>query len=90
MPEGMPSAMDYLRWLSTEISSLLDMFGGINENFITAVVKGVLIMAGSYVDLDALQDVAIASGVAKWWRSFGYNYMLDAIHAMLHEVITNV
>jgi hypothetical protein len=47
MPEGEPSAMDYLRWLSTEISGLPDMFGGVNENFITAVVEGALVMAGS-------------------------------------------
>jgi hypothetical protein len=63
MPEGEPSAADYLRWLSTEISGLPDMFGGINENFITAVVEGVLVMAGSSVDLDALQEATAASGV---------------------------
>jgi hypothetical protein len=42
MPEGEPSSADYLRWLSTEISSLLDMFGGVNENFATTAIKGAL------------------------------------------------
>jgi hypothetical protein len=40
MPEGEPSAVDDLRWLSTEISGLPDMFGGVNENFATASVEG--------------------------------------------------
>jgi hypothetical protein len=107
MLEGEPSTADYLHWLSTEISGLLDMFGGVNENFITAAVEGALILASSSVDLDALQDAAAASGVdilpmehdvcraacavsKKWWRSFGYNYVLDAIRARLHEVVTDV
>jgi hypothetical protein len=83
------------------------MFGGVNENFITAAIEGALIMAGSSVDLDALQDAAAASGVdilpverdvcraarmvsKKWWHSFGYNYVLDAIHARLREVVADV
>jgi hypothetical protein len=49
--------------VSTKISGLPDMFGGINENFITAAGEGVLVMAGSSVGLDALQDAAAASGV---------------------------
>jgi hypothetical protein len=63
MPEGEPSAADYLCWLSTEISGPPDMFGGVNENFITAAVKGALVMAVSSVDLDALQDAAATSRV---------------------------
>jgi hypothetical protein len=63
MPEGEPSARDYLHWLSTEMSGLPDMFGGVNENFITAAVEGALVMAGSSVDLDTLQDAAAISGV---------------------------
>jgi hypothetical protein len=39
------------------------MFGGVNENFVTATIKGALVMAGSSVDLDALQDAAAASEV---------------------------
>jgi hypothetical protein len=83
------------------------MFGGVNENFVTAAIEGALIMAGSSVDLDALQDAAAASGVdilpaerdvrraarmvsKKWWCSFGYNYVLDAIHARLCEVVAAV
>jgi hypothetical protein len=62
MPEGEPSALDYLRWLSTEISGLSGMFGGVNENFVTAAVEGALVMAGDSVDLDALQSTATESG----------------------------
>jgi hypothetical protein len=54
MPEGEPLAVDNLHWLSTEISGLPDMFGGVYENFVTVVVEGALIMAGDSVDLDAL------------------------------------
>jgi hypothetical protein len=103
MPEDEPSATDYLRWLSTEISSLLDMFGGINENFATAAVEGALAMVGDSVDLEVVQDVAVSSGadvlpagrdvqrsvcavVKNWWCSFGYTYVLAAIHAK-HEKV---
>jgi hypothetical protein len=54
MLEGEPSAKDYLCWLSIKISGLPDMFGGINENFVTAAVEGALVMVGDSVDLDAL------------------------------------
>jgi hypothetical protein len=54
MPKGEPSTADYLRWLSTDISSLPDMFGGVNENFATAAVEGA-------VDLEAMQDAAVSS-----------------------------
>jgi hypothetical protein len=63
MPEGEPLATDYLPCLSTEISSLADMFGGVNENFVTAAIEDALVMAGSSVDLDALQDAVAASRV---------------------------
>jgi hypothetical protein len=26
----------------------------------------------------------------KWWRSFGYNYVLGAIRTKLHEVTANI
>jgi hypothetical protein len=39
------------------------MFGGVNENFVTAAIEGVLMMAGDSVDLNALQGVATKSGV---------------------------
>jgi hypothetical protein len=62
IPEGEPSAVDYLCWLSTEISGLLDMFGGINENFVTTRVEGALMMVRNSIDLDALQGAAAESG----------------------------
>jgi hypothetical protein len=63
MPEGEPSAVDYLHRLSMEISGFSGMFGGINENFVTAVVDSALVMAGDSVDLYALQSVAAESGL---------------------------
>jgi hypothetical protein len=80
------------------------MFGGINDNFITATVEGALVMAGDSVDLDALQSTATESGAdvlpverdvqttawamsKKWWCSFGYNYVLAAIHAAHEKVL---
>jgi hypothetical protein len=62
MPKGEPSTADYLCWLSIEISSLPDMFGGINENFATVAIEGAVVMAGDSVDLDALQSTAAESG----------------------------
>jgi hypothetical protein len=62
MPEGEPSAADYLRWVSTDISDLLDMFGSVNENLSTTAVKGALTMAANSVDLEAVQDVVVSSG----------------------------
>jgi hypothetical protein len=99
--------VDYLRWLSTEIFGLPDMFGGVNENFVTAAVEGAIVVAGLSVDLVALQDATATSGVdilpaehnvrwvaravsKKWWCSFGYDYVLDAIRAKLHEVVANI
>jgi hypothetical protein len=49
-----PSAMDYLRWLLEEVSSPLEMFSGVNENFATVAIEGALAMAGDSVDLDAV------------------------------------
>jgi hypothetical protein len=66
MPEGEPSAVDYIRWLSIEISGFPDMFGGINENFATAAVEGALTMAGDFVDLEAMRD-AVTSSCADIW-----------------------
>jgi hypothetical protein len=62
MREGEPSTADYLRWLSTEIFGLSDMFGGVNENFVTVVIEGALVMVRDSIDLDALQSVAAKSG----------------------------
>jgi hypothetical protein len=52
MPTKEPSVEDYLRWLSDEISGLLDMFSGVNEIFATATIEGALTMAGDSIDLD--------------------------------------
>jgi hypothetical protein len=54
MPEGEPSSMDYIRWLSVEVTGLPEMFTGRNENFIVDTVEGTLVMAGDSIDLDAL------------------------------------
>jgi hypothetical protein len=100
-----PSAMDYLRWLSEEVSSLLEMFSSVNENFATTVIEGALTMAEDSVNLDAVRGTAIESGTyalpagpdirraawavsKKWWRSFGYDSVLSAIHAKREEVLT--
>jgi hypothetical protein len=61
MHESEPLAVDYLQWLSIEISGLPDMFGGVNENFATTAVKGALAMAGDPVDLEAMQDATVSS-----------------------------
>jgi hypothetical protein len=34
----------------------------VNKNFISAAVKGALVMAGESIDLNALQDAAAVSG----------------------------
>jgi hypothetical protein len=52
MPVGEPSAEDYLHWMSAEITSLPNMFSGVNENFSTTMIEGALAMAGDSVDLD--------------------------------------
>jgi hypothetical protein len=58
MPAEEPLVEDYLCWLSNEISSLPDMFSGVNENFATAAIEGALVMAGDSIDLDVLRGVA--------------------------------
>jgi hypothetical protein len=63
MPEGDPSAMDYIRWLSVEVADHPKVFAGVNENFISTAVEGTLTMAGDSVDLDAVQDVVAANSV---------------------------
>jgi hypothetical protein len=99
-----PSAGDYLRWLSEEISGLPDMFIGVNENSTTAAIEGALTMAGDSVDLDVMRSTAAKCGTdvlptgpdvrraawavsKKWWRSFGYNYVLSVIHVKQREVL---
>jgi hypothetical protein len=62
MPKGEPSVVDYLRWLSTEIFGLPDMFDGVNENFATITIEGALTMAGDSVDLEVMQDGTVCSG----------------------------
>jgi hypothetical protein len=62
MPEGDPSAASYIRWLFTKVGGLPKMFAGVNENLVSAVVEGALIMAGESVDLNALQGAAAVGG----------------------------
>jgi hypothetical protein len=105
MSEGDPSTADYIRWLSMEVGGLPEMFAGVNENFISVVVEGALIMARESANLNALQDVVAVSRAdimpvdvrraarvvtKKWWCSFGYNYMLGAIRTKLCEVTANI
>jgi hypothetical protein len=63
MPEGDPSATDYICWLSVEVVDHPKVFVGMNENFIFTAVEGTLTMAGDSVDLDAVQDVVAANSV---------------------------
>jgi hypothetical protein len=67
MPTGEPKVEYCLHWLFTEISGLLDMFSSMNENFATAAIEGVLVMARSSVDLNALCGVA----AQEWCGCFG-------------------
>jgi hypothetical protein len=41
-----------------EISGLLDVFSGVNENFATGTIEGALAMAGDSIDLDVGQGIA--------------------------------
>jgi hypothetical protein len=40
-----PLVTDYVGWLYTEVTSLLEVFVGVHENFISVVVEGTLVMA---------------------------------------------
>jgi hypothetical protein len=62
MLEAKPSAMDHIRWLSTEVAGLPEMFAYVNENFVSTAIEGALVMAGDFFDLDAFEDVAAESG----------------------------
>jgi hypothetical protein len=39
MPEGNPSTVDYLRWLSVEVDDLPKVFAGMNDNFVFAALR---------------------------------------------------
>jgi hypothetical protein len=58
MPESEPLATNYICWLSAEVTDLLKVFAGVNENFVSATIEGTIIMAGDSVDLATLQAVA--------------------------------
>jgi hypothetical protein len=62
MPKSEPPVVDYIRWLSAEVIGLLEVFAGVNENFISATVEGTFVLAGDSVVLAALQTVAADSG----------------------------
>jgi hypothetical protein len=55
--------VDYMRWLAAEVTCLPEVFAGVNENFISTAVEGVLVMAGGSVDLAAMQASTADSGV---------------------------
>jgi hypothetical protein len=59
---GEPSVEDYLNWLSEEVSGLLDVFSGVNENFVTAAVEGALVLASDSIDLEAVWIGASKAG----------------------------
>jgi hypothetical protein len=61
--EGEPSITDYIRWLSAELACLPKVFAGVNDNFISLAIEGLLMMAGDFIDLVALQASATNSGV---------------------------
>jgi hypothetical protein len=90
--------------VSEEISGLLDMFRGVNENFATAAIEGALAMVEDSIDLDVVRGSTAKSGAdvfpaghnvrsvmravsQKWWRSFGYDYVLAAIRANHEKVL---
>jgi hypothetical protein len=58
-----PSAEDYLCWLSEEVSSLLDVFNGVNGNFAAAAIEGALAMDGDSIDFDAVRVAASESSI---------------------------
>jgi hypothetical protein len=100
-----PSVEDYVNWLSEEVTGLIDMFCGVNENFATAAIEGALALASDSVDFEVMR-VAASQGDAdvlparsgmrkaaravwkKWWRSFGYDYVLSIICAQQMEVLS--
>jgi hypothetical protein len=49
-----PSVEGYVNWFSEEVTSLPDMFCGMDENFATAAIEGALTLAGDSVDFDAM------------------------------------
>jgi hypothetical protein len=52
--ESEPLVVEYIRWLSVEVTGLLKLFDDVNENFICAMVEGTLVMAGDSIDLATL------------------------------------
>jgi hypothetical protein len=51
-----------LNWLFEEVSSLPDVFSGINENFATAAIEGALTLADDSIDLEAVRTGASKAG----------------------------
>jgi hypothetical protein len=52
-----------VRWLTTEVACLPEVFASVNENFISVAVDGVLVMANDSINLPMLQASAIDSGL---------------------------
>jgi hypothetical protein len=66
VPGTVPSAEDYIHWLKLEVDFLPQVFAGVNENFVSVAVEGVLEMVrgGSSIDLEALWRVTTRCGMA--------------------------
>jgi hypothetical protein len=62
MPEGEPLVTDYIRWLSAEVTGFLEVFADVNENFVSATVKGTLAMVGGSIELSAPQASTVDTG----------------------------
>jgi hypothetical protein len=58
MPDGEASVEGYIHWLSSEVAGLREVFTGV----ILPQVEGALTMAGSSIDLTAIQVSAAISG----------------------------
>jgi hypothetical protein len=53
-----PSVEDYVNWLSEEVTGLIDMFCGVNENFATTAIEGALALASDSVDFEVMRVAA--------------------------------
>jgi hypothetical protein len=62
MPKGERAVMDYICWLTVEVTDLLEVFAGMNDNFVSVTVEGTFVMARGSVDLATLQASVADSG----------------------------
>jgi hypothetical protein len=59
------STEDYIRWLKSKVDFVPQVFVGVNENFVSVAIEGVLEMArgGSSIDLEDLRRVTASCGM---------------------------